>query len=194
MCFWKNYWGPLFNFSRRATRDADWLNLTWPTYLLTHRQTWVGARDTCVSKNEIQSMIRHHACNHLIFRFCVCKIQDCLKKDYFQKGLKLSKLGKVRGGDMGACGPYLGSYQLNGKDISHQNYFFYPLFHYFFSLLVNISHTLFNFWPAVIPVRFMSEYIHCRLVNSLCRKLIRGEVKLWDQTSWVRPSLDRRAT
>ena len=39
----------------------------------------------------------------------------------------------------------------------------------------------------------MSEYIHCRLRNSLCAKLIRGQLKLWDQTSGVRPTSGTRA-
>ena len=49
--------------------------------------------------------------------------------------------------------PYLGSYQLDGGDISHQNYFFFSSFPVFL-----VSHIF--FWPADIPVRFMSEYIH----------------------------------
>ena len=42
-------------------------------------------------------------------------------------------------------------------------------------------------------LRSMSEYIHCRLRNSLCAKLIRGQLKLWDQTSGVRPTSGTRA-
>ena len=40
----------LFNFSRRATRDADRMEIR-KYDLLTDGHTWVGARDTCVSKN-----------------------------------------------------------------------------------------------------------------------------------------------
>ena len=41
----------LFNFSRRVTRDADRLEIR-KYHLPTDRHTWVGARDTCVSKNQ----------------------------------------------------------------------------------------------------------------------------------------------
>ena len=39
----------LFNFSRRATRDADRLEIR-KCDQLTNRLTWVGARDACASK------------------------------------------------------------------------------------------------------------------------------------------------
>ena len=45
----------LFNFSRRATRDADRLEIRkcdGPTDGRTDRLTWVGARDACASKKE----------------------------------------------------------------------------------------------------------------------------------------------
>ena len=81
--------------------------------------------------------------------------QDHWKKCYFKKGLKLSKLGKVRGGDMDACGP------LSGQLPTRWRRYFSPKLFLFlqFSPVFLLSH-IFFFWPADIPVRFMSEYIH----------------------------------
>ena len=42
--------GVEFHFSLRATRD-------WKSESVTYGQTWVGARDTCVSKNELKNRI-----------------------------------------------------------------------------------------------------------------------------------------
>ena len=60
MCFWKNIQPApkitqnqfsLFNF--QPVRDADKFDIQkcdLPTYIQTDRHTWVGVRDTCVSK------------------------------------------------------------------------------------------------------------------------------------------------
>ena len=49
----------------------------------------------------------------------------CERNDIFKISKRseiFSKLAKVKGGDMRARGPYLGSYQLDGGDIFHQKF------------------------------------------------------------------------
>ena len=60
----------LFNFSRRATKDADRMEIQkyyLRTDLRTDRQTWVGARDACASKKEalLTEMQSNYFCGYL---------------------------------------------------------------------------------------------------------------------------------
>ena len=86
-----------------------------------------------------------------------------------------SKLAKVKGGDMRARGPYLGSYQLDGGDIFHQKFLTSStMFHFCESDTNqwNFPH-LWDSYQIVREEKFIMHKVDTRAEL----------VKLWDQTS-----------
>ena len=111
----------------------------------------------------------------------------CERKDIFKISKRseiFSKLAKVKGGDMRARGPYLGSYQLDrgdifGGNISNQKFLTSSTMFHFCESDTN-QWNFPHLWDSYQIVR--EEKFIMRKVDTRARL-----VKLWDQTSSLWP-------
>ena len=108
--------------------------------------------------------------------FQISQSKGICEKRYFQRSEIFSKLAKVKGGDMRARGPYLGSYQLDGGDISHQKFLTSSTIMFHFCESDTNQWNFPHLWDSYQIVR--EEKFIMRKVDTRA-----GLVKLWDQTS-----------